>query len=183
MSLYWGMYGTTPPKTMAPAATQETSWCSGTRSQPKPSASIASTETALSVSDVHLVQAPLRSLSPQADCHLHMAATILRSQPPSRPERGNKDKALTGAGPSKTHLCRTWKSRQSLGAQRSALTASEAQAPRGAPRGFPAQPRPVRRPGKLRRWRSAPGPLPASRTLGVHPAGLGEGRGTPSQSD
>lgn len=108
MSLYWGMYGTTPPKTMAPAATQETSWCSGTRSQPKPSASIASTETALSVSDVHLVQAPLRSLSPQADCHLHMAATILRSQPPSRPERGNKDKALTGAVPSKTHLCWTW---------------------------------------------------------------------------
>lgn len=103
MSLYWGMYGTTPPKTMAPAATQETSWCSGTRSQPKPSASIASTETALSVSDVHLVQAPLRSLSPQADCHLHMAATILRSQPPSRPERGNKGKALTGAGPSKTN--------------------------------------------------------------------------------
>lgn len=108
MSLYWGMYGTTPPKTMAPAATQETSWCSGTRSQPKPSASIANTETAPSASDVHLVQAPLRSLSLQADCHLHMAATILRSQPPSRPGGGNKGKALTGAGPSKTHLCGTW---------------------------------------------------------------------------
>nr|BAC29289.1 unnamed protein product [Mus musculus] len=102
MSLYWGMYGTTPPKTMAPAATQETSWCSGTRSHPKPSASIASTEAALPTSDIHLGQAPLGSLSPQADCHLHMAAAILRSQPPSRPGRGNKDKALTGAGPGRT---------------------------------------------------------------------------------
>lgn len=178
MSLYWGMYGTTPPKTMAPAATQETSWCSGTRSQPKPSASIASTETALSASDVHLVQAPLRS----HDCHLHMAATILRSQPPSRPGRGNKGKALTGAGPSKAQV-QDLESSRGLGAQRSAPTASETQAPRGAPRGIPAHPGPVLRPGKLGRWRCAPGPLPASQTLGVHAAGLGEGRGAPSQSD
>ena len=42
MSLYCGMYGTAPPKTMAPAAPQETSWCSGTKSQPRPSASIPS---------------------------------------------------------------------------------------------------------------------------------------------
>uniref|UniRef100_A0A8C0ZMP1 Uncharacterized protein n=1 Tax=Castor canadensis TaxID=51338 RepID=A0A8C0ZMP1_CASCN len=71
------MYGTTPPKTMAPAATQETSWCSGTRSQSKPSASIPSTRAFLPPADVHLAQAPAfspalersRCQSPPHCCH------------------------------------------------------------------------------------------------------------------
>lgn len=72
---------------------------------------------------------------------------------------------------------RDLESRQGPGEQRSAPSASEAQAPRGAPREIPAQPGLVLRPGKLGRWRCASGPLPASRTLGVHPAGLGGRKG------
>lgn len=110
-----------------------------------------------------------------------MAATTLRSQLPFRPGRENKGKALTRAGPRRT----CWGPGVYPWPENLALhtTALEAQAPRGAPRGFPAQTGPVLRPGRLGSWRCAPGPLPASQRLGVHATELGEGRGAPPQSE
>lgn len=96
MSRYCGMYGTTPPKTMAPAAPQETSWCSGTRSQPKPSASIPLARRPAGRLTSTRPARPPRSRAPGARCHPHVPpppGTILRRGP------GERKRSKDSAGP------------------------------------------------------------------------------------
>lgn len=75
------------------------------------------------------------------------------------------------------------KSRQGLGAQRSAPTASEAQGPWGARQGIPTETGLILLPGRLGSWQRAPGPLPAVQVQGgVHPTGLGGRKGCTAQA-